>query len=46
MAGADVVSVATLATEPLIEGRWLRPGSHLDLIGSFTPAMREADDAC
>ena len=43
---ADVVSVATLATAPLIEGRWLRPGSHLDLIGSFTPAMREADDAC
>jgi ornithine cyclodeaminase len=30
----------------LIEGRWLRAGSHLDLIGSFTPAMREADDAC
>jgi len=43
---ADVISVATLATEPLIEGRWLRPGSHLDLIGSFTPAMREADDDC
>jgi ornithine cyclodeaminase len=46
VAEADVVSVATLATEPLIEGRWLRPGTHLDLIGSFTPAMREADDAC
>ena len=46
VAAADVVSVATLATEPVIEGRWLRPGSHLDLIGSFTPAMREADDAC
>jgi len=46
VAAADVVSVATLATEPLIEGRWLRPGSHLDLIGSFTPSMREADDAC
>ena len=43
---ADIVSVATLATEPLIAGRWLRPGCHLDLIGSFTPAMREADDAC
>ena len=43
---ADIVSSATLATAPLIEGRWLRPGSHLDLIGSFTPAMREADDAC
>lgn len=45
-AEADIVSCATLATAPLIEGRWLRPGSHLDLIGSFTPAMREADDAC
>jgi ornithine cyclodeaminase len=41
---ADIVSCATLATEPLVRGRWLRAGSHLDLIGSFTPAMREADD--
>ena len=46
VAAADVVSCATLATEPLVQGAWLRPGSHLDLIGSFTPAMREADDAC
>lgn len=43
---ADIVSCATLATVPLIQGRWLRAGSHLDLIGSFTPAMREADDDC
>lgn len=43
---ADIVSCATLATAPVIHGRWLRPGSHLDLIGSFTPAMREADDDC
>ena len=43
---ADIVSCATLATEPLVRGEWLRPGSHLDLIGGFTPAMREADDAC
>jgi ornithine cyclodeaminase/alanine dehydrogenase-like protein (mu-crystallin family) len=43
---ADIVSCATMATEPLVQGRWLRPGSHLDLIGGFTPAMREADDAC
>jgi ornithine cyclodeaminase len=43
---ADIVSCATLATEPVVRGDWLRPGSHLDLIGSFTPAMREADDAC
>jgi ornithine cyclodeaminase/alanine dehydrogenase-like protein (mu-crystallin family) len=43
---ADVVSCATLATEPVVHGAWLRPGTHLDLIGSFTPAMREADDDC
>lgn len=41
---ADIVSCATLATEPVIRGSWLNAGSHLDLIGSFTPAMREADD--
>lgn len=45
-AQADIVSCATLATEPVVRGEWLRPGSHLDLIGSFTPQMREADDAC
>ncbi len=45
-AHADVVSCATLSTEPLVRGEWLRPGSHLDLIGSFTPSMREADDRC
>jgi ornithine cyclodeaminase/alanine dehydrogenase-like protein (mu-crystallin family) len=41
---ADVVSCATLAREPLVHGEWLRPGTHLDLIGGFTPTMREADD--
>jgi len=46
VADADIVSCATLAKEPLIRGEWLAPGSHLDLIGGFTPAMREADDAC
>jgi ornithine cyclodeaminase len=43
---ADIVSCATLATSPLVHGEWLAPGSHLDLIGSFTPAMREADVRC
>lgn len=42
--GADIVCCATASHEPLIEGRWLRPGTHLDLIGGYTPAMREADD--
>ena len=41
---ADIVSCATLSREPLVCGEWLRPGTHLDLIGGFTPAMREADD--
>ena len=44
VASADVVSCATLAGAPLVRGAWLRPGSHLDLIGGFTPQMREADD--
>ncbi|HEY2617471.1 MAG TPA: ornithine cyclodeaminase family protein [Acetobacteraceae bacterium] len=42
---ADIVSCATLSREPLVRGEWLRQGTHLDLIGGFTPAMREADDA-
>lgn len=42
---ADCVVGATLSTEPLIHGAWLQPGVHVDLIGSFSPVMREADDA-
>jgi ornithine cyclodeaminase/alanine dehydrogenase-like protein (mu-crystallin family) len=45
-AQAHIISCATLSTEPLICGEWLAPGTHLDLVGSFTPAMREADGAC
>ena len=41
---ATFCPLCTLATEPVIQGKWLQPGSHLDLIGSFTPGMREADD--
>lgn len=41
---ADVISCATNATEPLIRGAWLKPGAHLDLIGSYAEGMREADD--
>lgn len=46
VAQADIVSCATLSTAPLIKGKWLRPGMHLDLIGGFKPAMRESDDDC
>jgi alanine dehydrogenase len=43
--GADVVSCATLSREPLIHGEWLVEGQHVDLVGGFTPTMREVDDA-
>ena len=43
---ADIVSCATLSTQALVRGEWLRPGAHLDLIGGFTPSMREADGPC
>jgi ornithine cyclodeaminase len=46
VAQADIVSCATLATAPLIRAEWLRPGTHLDLIGSYTPQMCEADAPC
>jgi len=42
---ADIVSCATLSSEPLVRGEWLKKGVHVDLVGSFTPKMREADDA-
>ncbi len=41
---ADIVCCATLSTAPLVHGRWLKPGTHVDLVGSFRPDMREADD--
>jgi alanine dehydrogenase len=46
VAAADVISCATLAEQPLVEGRWLKREAHLDLVGSFRPTMREADAEC
>lgn len=43
---ADIVSCATLSSEPLVRGEWLSPGTHLDLIGSFMPSMKEAAASC
>jgi len=42
---ADIISCATLAREPVIEGAWLHDGQHLDLVGAYKPGMREADTA-
>ncbi len=42
----DLVSSATASPTPVIPGDDLQPGTHVDLIGAFTPEMREADDIC
>ena len=42
--GATRRICATSSTAPVLEGRWLRPGAFVDLVGSFTPGAREADD--
>lgn len=41
---ADIISCATLSSEPLIRGAWLKPGAHLDLVGAYLPELRESDD--
>ncbi len=41
---ADIVSAATLSDKPIVQGAWLKKGTHLDLVGAFNLAMREAND--
>lgn len=40
---ADIITCATTAREPVVHGALVRPGTHVDLVGGFTPDMREAD---
>jgi ornithine cyclodeaminase len=44
LARSDIVSCATTATEPVVHGHLVSPGTHLDLVGGFTRDMREGDD--
>lgn len=44
LADADIVTCATTARAPIVPGRLVRPGTHVDLVGAFTPEMRESDD--
>ncbi|MGJ8544062.1 MAG: ornithine cyclodeaminase family protein [Sulfitobacter sp.] len=41
---ADIVTSATMSTQPLLQGAWFQPGQHIDLIGAYRPDMREVDD--
>ena len=41
---ADIVTSATMSTDPVLRGEWFQPGQHVDLIGAYRPDMREVDD--
>ena len=43
--GADVIVTATNALQPILEGDWLKPGAHVNAVGSPRPDWRELDDA-
>jgi ornithine cyclodeaminase len=45
VATADIVSCSTSSSSPVLAGDWLRPGTFIDLVGSFSPTKRETDDA-
>ena len=42
--GADIVTSATGAKSPIIMGKWIKQGAHVDLVGAHGPEMREAND--
>ena len=41
---SDVICTCTPSHTPLFDGDWLRPGTHLNLVGAFQPETREVDD--
>lgn len=41
----DIVTSATMVTEPILNGEWFQPGQHIDIIGAYRPDMREVNDA-
>src|SRR5271165_2460748 len=44
VAEAAIVTCLTASPVPVLRGAWLKAGAHVDLVGGFTPAMRESDD--
>jgi ornithine cyclodeaminase len=45
VANVDIINCATMSTDPVIDGAWLLPGQHVNLIGAYRPDMREVNDA-
>ena len=43
--GADLVVTATTAKEPILRSAWLKPGVHINAVGSHRPDLREIDGA-
>lgn len=44
LADSDIISAATYSKTPIVEGEFISPGTHVDLVGSYLPDYREADD--
>jgi len=44
IADVDIISCATLSKTPLVLGKYLQAGQHIDLVGAYKNYMREADD--
>jgi len=44
VSGADVIVVATTSMTPVLLGRWLSPGTHINAVGAARPTWRELDD--
>ena len=43
--GADIICTVTAATEPILQGNWIAPGTHINAVGSSVPFARELDTA-
>ena len=41
--GASIICTTTSATEPVLQGRWLSPGAHVNAVGFAGPKGRELD---
>jgi alanine dehydrogenase len=43
--GCDLIVTATTAKDPIVTAEWLKPGAHINAVGSHRPDLRELDGA-